>query len=69
MLLGRRTAAAVVLEGWAKVPAVGHFAVPGRAMGQAFVHKYFAARWGNGVAVVVKFTVEVLVGGQLRVQT
>ena len=55
------------MEGWAKVPAVGRFAVPGCAMGRAVVHEYFSARWGNGVAVVVKVDVEMLVCGQVRV--
>ena len=61
--------AVVVLEGWAEVPAIGCFAVPGRAMGWAVVHEYFAAGWSNGVAVVIKVTMKVLVGGQLWVQS
>ena len=42
--------AVVVLEGWAKVPAVGCFAVPSGAMGRAVVHKYLqpGGRWGCG---------------------
>ena len=61
--------AAVVLEGWAKVPAVGCFAVPGRAVEWTVVHQYFTAGWGDGVAVVVKVSVEVLVGRQVQVHS